>query len=141
MGSIVEPERRRISILAVEDDKATREFLEVIINRKFPDVQIYFAENGNRGIELFKACTPEIVITDIIMPEMDGDEMSSTIKTIKSDIKLIVVTGYDSSSYHEKFNKIGVNAFITKPIEMAKLCAAVARCVDEIKIKRQECEQ
>jgi YesN/AraC family two-component response regulator len=135
----VKPERHGISILVVEDDKTTREFLGIIVNRKFPNLQLYFAENGNRGIELFKAYNPEIVITDIVMPEMDGAKMSSAIKTIKSDIKLIVVSGYDSKSYHEQFSEIGVNAFLTKPIDLQKLCAAIENCIDEIKIKWQEC--
>jgi YesN/AraC family two-component response regulator len=132
-GSILEPERQGISILAVEDDKTIRDLLGIIINRKFPDTPLYFAENGNRGIELFKAYTPGIVITDIIMPEMDGIEMASTIKTIKSDIKLIVITGYVDTNYHDKFSKLGADAFLTKPIDIKKLLAEIEKCIAEIK--------
>jgi len=134
----VEPEQRRISILAVEDDKTIREMLGIIIDRKFPDNPLYFAENGNKGIELFKAYNPEIVITDIIMPEMDGVEMAGIIKTIKSDIKLIVITGYDNAYYHEKFSNIGASAFLTKPIDFKKLFTAIEMCIAEIKIDRHQ---
>ncbi|HXE97145.1 MAG TPA: response regulator [Dongiaceae bacterium] len=128
----MEPERHKISILAVEDDETVRRMLGIIINRKFPDNPLYFAENGNEGIELFKAHNPEIVITDIIMPEMDGVEMASTIKTIRSDIKLIVITGYNNAYYHEKFRNIGANAFLSKPIDIKKLFAAIEMCFAEI---------
>src|ERR1044072_90292 len=83
LGIGVKPERCGISILAVEDDKATREVLGMFINRKYPDILLYVAEDGISGIELFKAHFPEIVITDIVMPEMDGVGMSSKIKKIK----------------------------------------------------------
>lgn len=127
------PERHGIAILTVEDDKATREFLGTIINRKYPGIQLYLAENGIKGVELFKAHTPDIVITDIVMPEMDGVQMSSVIKSIKPDTKLIVVTGYSSRSYQVEFDKIGADVFLLKPIDVKKLCDAIERCMDGIK--------
>jgi len=138
---MVENERHGISILAVEDDMATREFLGLIINKKFPDISVYFAENGIRGVELFKAHTPEVVITDIVMPGMDGVEMSSMIKKIKPGIKLIVVTGYNFTSYEEEFGRIGANAFLTKPIDIKKLCAAIERCLKELETGDRGCGQ
>lgn len=134
MGSIVEHERQGISILAVEDDKTTREMLGAIINRKFPDIPVYYAENGKRGLEVFKAYTPEIVITDIIMPEMDGVEMSKTIKMMKSDLKLIVITGYLTQSYLDQFSKIGSNAFLAKPMNINQLYSAIEKCISEIRL-------
>jgi len=127
-----------LSILAVEDDKATRKFLRKLINKKFPGIPLYLAENGNKGIELFKVHSPGIVVTDIIMPEMDGTEMSSAIKMLQSDTKIIVLTGYGSESDHEIFGTIGVSAFMTKPINMEKLCTAIQQCLDEMKIECQE---
>ena len=130
-------ERRGISILAVEDDQTVLKMLGLMINRKFPDSPLYFAENGKIGIELFKAYTPEIVITDIIMPVMDGVEMASTIKTMESGTKLIVISGYDCENYHEKFSEIGANVFIAKPIDIKKLFAAIELCIAEININWQ----
>ena len=116
-------------MLVVEDDKVTLDVLRLIISRKFPDVTIYAAENGRKGLELFMAHMPEIVITDISMPEMDGIEMGSAIKSIKADTKLIVVTAYGTASYEEKFHKIGFDDFLGKPIEFEKLFAAINRCL------------
>jgi ActR/RegA family two-component response regulator len=63
--------------------------------------------------------------------------MASAIKTINSDIKLIIVTGYCSTDYHDKFSEIGANAVLTKPLEIDKLCAAIERCIAETKIDWQ----
>jgi YesN/AraC family two-component response regulator len=126
-----------ISILVVEDDKVTREVLDLMIPRKFPNVTIYSSENGRTAVELFKKHKPEIVITDIQMPEMDGIEMAGEIKAIKADTKFIVVTAYSNTSYYDKFNNIGFHDFLSKPIEFAKLYTAIESCIAEITMKRQ----
>ena len=127
-----------ISILAVEDDKVTREVLNLMIPRKFPDVTIYTTENGRTAVELFKKHKPEIVITDIQMPEMDGIEMAGEIKAIEADTKFIVVTAYSNTSYYEKFSNIGFHDFLPKPIEFDKLFAAIEKCIAEITMERQQ---
>lgn len=137
----MEPEQHRISILSVEDDKTMREMFRTIINRKFPDNPLYLGENGDQGIELFRAYNPQIVITDIIMPGMDGVEMASIIKKIEPKVKLIVITGYDNNYYHEKFSNIGADAFITKPIDIKKLFYAIEICIAEIRTQGNRCRQ
>jgi len=127
-----------ITILVVEDDKVTREVLDLMIPRKFPNASIYSANNGRTGVELFRKHTPAIVITDIQMPDMDGIEMAGEIKAIKPDTKFIVVTAYGNTSYYEKFNKIGFHDFLSKPIEFAELYAAIETCLAEIANNRAE---
>jgi YesN/AraC family two-component response regulator len=121
-----------ISILVVEDDKVTREVLDLMIPKKFPNVAVYTTENGSTAVELFKKHRPGIVITDIQMPEMDGIEMAGEIKSINADTKFIVVTAYSNTSYYYKFNDIGFHDFLPKPIEFDKLFAAIERCIAEI---------
>lgn len=125
-------ELHRISILVVEDDKKVREMLEIVIKRKFSANPLYVADNGKSGLEIFKSSNPEIVITDINMPEMDGFEMASTIKTLNSAIKLIVITGYNNYSYREKFSNIGTSTFLAKPIDFKKLFAAIETGIAEL---------
>jgi YesN/AraC family two-component response regulator len=128
----MEPFQHSISILVVEDDKVTREVIDLMIPKKFPNVTIYTSANGRTGVELFKKHAPGIVITDIQMPDMDGIEMAGEIKAIKPDTKFIVVTAYGNTSYYEKFNKIGFHDFLSKPIEFEKLYAAIGKCIAEI---------
>jgi len=121
-----------VSLLVVEDDSVTREVIGLMLSKKFPLNTVYSAEGGKRGVELFNEHLPAIVITDIQMPDMDGIEMSAAIKAIKADTKLIVLTAYGSTNYHEKFVKIGCHDFLSKPIEFDKLFTAIENCLAEI---------
>jgi YesN/AraC family two-component response regulator len=120
-----------LSILLAEDDKTASEITGLMLARKFPDITIYFAENGRRGVEIFKEHATEIVITDITMPVMDGLEMIGAIRAIKADTKFIVLTAY-SGKYLEKFNEISVCAYIPKPLVFNKLFDAIENCIAEI---------
>ena len=132
----MEPLQHSVSILAVEDDTVTREVIGIMVARRFPGIAIYFAENGRVALELFKEHVPDIVITDINMPEMDGITMAGLMKPIKADTRFIVVTAYGTTSYFEKFRNIGFHDFLSKPIEFEKLFAAIEQCIAEIRQER-----
>jgi YesN/AraC family two-component response regulator len=116
------------SILLVEDDAIVCLAISRILTREFPDSTVYTANNGPTGLELFKKYTPEIVITDINMPVMDGIEMAGEIKFIRTDTKFIVVTGHFDRNYLERFGKIGFVDYLVKPIDFNKLFAAIEKC-------------
>jgi YesN/AraC family two-component response regulator len=125
----VQPSEEAISILVAEDDEIVRKLLGAIIARKFPEVTVYLAENGRAGLELFKGHRPPIVITDINMPEMDGFQMVDAIRSIEAETKILVITAYDTSDYCEKFDRMGVEGYIVKPIAFEKLFVAIERCL------------
>lgn len=125
------------SMLVAEDDKAAREALCLMIRKKFPDVTIYPAENGSVGLEIFNRHRPEVVVTDVNMPVMDGIRMSELIKEIQAETKFIVLTAYNEKIFFEKFSVIGFCAYILKPIEFRKLFAAIEKCIAEFEPKRQ----
>jgi YesN/AraC family two-component response regulator len=121
------------SILIVEDDQVICEMLATVIQRKFCDATIYRAGNGQIGVDLFKEHRPEIVITDINMPVMDGIEMAAAIKALQADAHFIVLTAYSDKAYFEKFSTIGFCAYLLKPIMLPTLFAAIEKCLDEIR--------
>jgi YesN/AraC family two-component response regulator len=126
-----------VSLLLVDDDRVTREVIGLMLSKRFPAITIYCAEEGRTGLELFRKHTPDIVITDIQMPEMDGFEMACAINEVHADTKIIVLTAYSSTNYLEKFKSIGGFDFLSKPIEFDKLFAVVEKCIAEIAMERQ----
>ena len=123
-----------ISILLVEDDNTTRDLLGSIITLKFTDVALHTAGNGRTGLELFKTHTPDIVITDINMPEMGGVQMAGKIRAIKPDTKLIVLTGNTEKAALEHADGEGleIDHYILKPVDFRMLFAAIEKCLGEL---------
>ena len=117
------------SILVVEDDSTTCVMLGTIIRHKFPDAAVYLAENGSIGAELFSEHTPELVITDINMPVMDGIEMATRIRALRPDARFIVLTAYSSKDYFERFSEIGFCEYLLKPVQFPALFAAIEKCL------------
>lgn len=127
-----------ITILYVEDEASVRENIVEILNRKY--ARIYVAENGEKGLELFKKFQPDLVISDIKMPVMNGLEMSEKIKSIKNNIQIILTTAHSDTEYYAKSIGIGINHYILKPIEKDKLIASIEKCISYIKIEKQQSE-
>lgn len=122
-----------LSLLIVEDDREAIKILNTMIGRKFPDVAIRTAENGAEGIRLCAAHPPDIVITDINMPDMDGIRMTREISATKPDTCFIVISGYSDRHHLEQFRAIACVNYLLKPIDFTKLFAAIAHCIDRIR--------
>lgn len=123
--------RDRFSMLIVEDSKAASKIIARMVAMHFPDAMIYTAYDGKVGVELFKRHLPNIVITDIVMPEMDGIQMAAEIKTIRPDTKFIVFTASDDGDNLEQFNQIGVHTYLMKPFDLDDLMIAIEICLGE----------
>ena len=123
-----------ISMMLVEDEKITLELLATILARKYPNVNLYTAINGKNGLEIFKTHTPDIVITDINMPDMGGVQMANKIRAIKQDTKIIVLSGDSERLYLQDSVKKGFesNHNIMKPLNFDVLFAAIEECLSEI---------
>ena len=127
-----------LSILVVEDDTDFNGIMGDVLPMKFPDFTINTALNGVAGLQLFKENTPDIVITDINMPGMDGIQMARAIRSIKDDVRFIVISGYSETIYLERFSELGLCDSIVKPVDLTKLFAMIEKCIDEIRLQRTE---
>jgi YesN/AraC family two-component response regulator len=123
-----------ISILLVEDEKVTLELLTTILAKKFSGAALHTAINGKAGLELFKLHMPDIVITDINMPEMSGVELADKIRAIKPDTRFIVITGDTGKLVlQDSVNKgFTFDHFIVKPVVFRELFASIEQCLGEI---------
>ena len=129
----------KFSLLLVEDDDSARELLTNILSKKFPDVAIYTAVNGRSGLELFKKHLPEIIVTDINMPEMDGVLMTHKIRAIKTDTKFIAISGGRGNSIPQDSAEKGFefDFKIMKPIDFQELFSAIDVCRGSMKLRRR----
>lgn len=129
-----------LSLLFVEDDEITLKLQSSILAAKFPDVIFYTAINGRLGLELFKAHTPDIVITDINMSEMCGVQMAENIRAIKPETKIIAITGKSGETgvngksiiRNSDGKMIEFDHVIVKPVDLSELCGVIKQCIGEI---------
>ena len=118
-------------ILNVDDDPLLATLGEAILKKGGYDVTT--ATDSIAALKLFTANPDafDLVITDQTMPDLTGQELIQKIKQIRSKIPVIICTGYSNKIDHEKANKIGVNAFFMKPLDMNQLLQTVRQVLDE----------
>lgn len=123
-----------MKILIVEDDFPSRQLLKITLEREA--YSPFVASNGKAGLELFIEHKPDIVISDVRMPEMDGLELLEKIRMISKDVIIVIITGHGNEELAIQSLKLGANNYIKKPIEIADLKAHIRRYYNIIKEKK-----
>lgn len=119
----------------VDDDTCAAGLLSALLRKRFPQAQIHFAADGKAGLDAVLSELPDIVITDINMPEMDGIQLLNSIAAIKPDTGVIVVTAYSDKQTYDRIASSGISAeIIPKPIVFETLMTAVKRFADFITV-------
>jgi YesN/AraC family two-component response regulator len=118
----------RFSLLIVEDDQQAREVTSRMVTLKFPGCTIYCAGDGKVGLQLFQEHAPDMVLTDINMPEMDGIAMARAIRKMSPGTTCIVLTAYGDDKFFQQFKEIGFCAYLMKPVDFLELFAAIEKC-------------
>jgi YesN/AraC family two-component response regulator len=119
-----------MTLLIADDDMPAREALACILSRKFPDAVIYTAGDGKTALEYYRKYLPDIAITDIIMPELNGIQLAREIRATRSDAKLIAITGISDLEDSSDSAAAGIlfDHTIVKPVVFGELFAAIEKC-------------
>ena len=125
-----------ISLLYVEDEADARQMVRDMIARKYRNLNLQVAENGAAGLDLFRTMQPEIVITDLSMPVMDGIVLSREIRQLNPETFIIAITAHSDTGYLLSAIDIGINHYILKPIVSLKLFKALDTCIEAIRVRR-----
>ena len=97
---------------------------------------IGYAQNGEEAIELAELETPDVVVTDIKMPFMDGLTLSRKLKKKYEDIKIIIFSGFDEFEYAREAIKIEVEEYILKPIHSEELSEILRKLKESLDKER-----
>lgn len=116
-----------LRVLYVEDEEMVRE--GVVDYLKFLVKEIQPAANGREGLSLFTTWKPDLVITDIHMPVMDGLTMVEEIRKIDDHVQVVVITAYNDKDYFTRAAELRVFKFLTKPVVMKKLVGYIQECL------------
>ena len=111
---------RKIKVFLVEDEVIIRSGVKKSINWEQEGYEfVGEASDGELAYPMILKEKPDILITDIRMPFMDGLELSRLVKKELPDIKILILSGYDEFEYAKKAIKIGVTEYLLKPISAA----------------------
>ncbi len=125
-------DRTQQTILLVDDEEGIRNVLKITLAHA--GFKVVLAPDGDKGLVLFEQERPDIVITDIKMPGIDGIELLRRIKQINPETEVIMITGHGDMDLAVKSLQYEAADFITKPIDSEEIEIAVAKAVDRISI-------
>jgi len=108
-----------VKVLVVEDDYGSREYLLNLV--RLEGYEVRAVENGEEGLAEYKSFDPDIIISDIQMPIMDGLQMLNIIRKDKSDTIFIITTAFGTEDYAIEALRLGANNYLKKPIKSQSL--------------------
>lgn len=126
-----------IQVLLVEDEEMTMNLLKIIVNwEEFHMKLIGCASNGRDALFFIREKKPDLIVTDIKMPIMDGLKLAEEVHLNYPDIKVMLVTAYDDIRLAQQALRNGVVDFILKPLKRQEMKEALERIC--VKIKQEQ---
>jgi YesN/AraC family two-component response regulator len=134
--------RVMVSLLIVDDERWVRQGLRTTIDWQTEGVEVLGeAEDGEEALHLILDRTPDIIITDIKMPRMDGLALIESVKNRNLSSKIIIISGYGEFSLAQKALRYGATDYVLKPVEETQVLDVVRKCVTQIHRETEEREQ
>lgn len=130
-----------IKVFLVEDEVVLRNAIKNSIHWEKEGYEfVGEASDGELAYPLILKARPDILITDIKMPFMDGLELSKAVKKEIPEMKILILSGYNDFEYAQQAISIGVTDYLLKPISAEKLLEAISRVAGEIEKEKEDRE-
>ncbi|VDH04970.1 sigma-54-dependent transcriptional regulator [Bergeyella zoohelcum] len=123
-------------ILIVEDEKAISGILKEILTEELPDYEIAIAEDGVQGLKLIEKDEYALVISDLRMPKMTGDEMLKQAKQLKPETVFVMISAHGDIDSAVHCLKEGAFDFIQKPVDINRLLTSVRNALDKSHLQK-----
>lgn len=112
-----------LTVLLVEDDATALRQMEIMLRRRCG--KVYTANNGMVGLKVYRTAEPDVIVTDLKMPVMDGLEMSRRIRESDKNTPIIITTAFDDRKIILNAIDVGITKYIVKPIDNDALVNAL----------------
>jgi DNA-binding NtrC family response regulator len=120
--------KQRTRVLAIDDEPAMIDWLRMLLETEGYDVRT--AMIGARGEEVFRALRPGLVVTDMLLPDVDGIDLLKRFKQHNEETEVVVLTGHGSVPKAVDAMKAGAHSFVEKPIEPDTLLAVIDKALE-----------
>lgn len=122
-------------ILVVEDNKNIRKLMAVKLQQA--GYEAYQAEDGEKALEIMDSVHIDLIISDIMMPRLDGYELTKTLREADYNIPILMVTAKDSFEDKQKGFLVGTDDYMVKPIDMNEMLLRVSALLRRAKISTE----
>ncbi|WP_277641671.1 response regulator [Wolinella succinogenes] len=123
-----------LSLLLVEDEKMSQEMLARLLEPRVS--RLWIASNGKEALELYQENTPDVVLTDLVMPEMDGMELIERIKGLNPEATVVISTAFYELGFLMRAIELGVFGYLTKPLSFQGLEETLRKCHRRVELLR-----
>lgn len=138
----MEENRMNCRILVVDDEPNIAEGIQIMIQREMPSSSVVgLAYDGTQGIGMAMSLKPDIILTDIKMPNLDGIGMIRQLISAGSASRFVILTGYSDFNYAKSAISLGVENYITKPIDKEELFLTIRKIHSDIQKKSEDTKE
>lgn len=119
-------------ILVMDDDKNTRRLMEAVLKEE--NFVVFTAENGQEALDLMERQHVDLIVLDIMMPEMDGYEFTETLRAARSDLPVLMVSAKQLAADRKKGFLVGIDDYMTKPVDPEEMVLRIRALLRRAKI-------
>ena len=126
---------KNYTILYIEDDEGVRTINSRFLTRMFH--KLYEAKDGEEGFYLYEKHNPDIILTDIQMPKMDGITLAKKIREIDKTTKIIISTAFSDKNYLIEAVELKLDKYIIKPLTSRNLIPTITKVINDLKNEKE----
>jgi len=124
------------NVLVVDDERNIRALVARVLGQD--QVEVHGAATGKEGLQMADEVSPDLVLLDLRLPDMDGMDVLRALRTRYPEVAVIIITGFGQIQSAVEAIKVGATDYLEKPFEhVEKLKLAVGRALDEVRAKRE----
>jgi CheY-like chemotaxis protein len=116
---------KNISILVVDDSDSFRDLITEFLKQQNEIVEIYAVGSGKEALDILEKNIPNVILMDVVMPEMNGFEASKLVRKKFPNIPIIILSGNEATDAREAINRMGLNGFVQKVNVVSELMPAI----------------
>lgn len=127
----------KIKVMIVDDECIILDGMASFPWNEYECELVATAQNGREGLEKALECNPDLIFTDIKMPEMDGLKFAAEARKINEKVKMVFLTGYDNFEFAQEAVRLGASDYLLKPVNFVKLDLLIKKLRDSIFEEKQ----
>lgn len=136
MGKKTESVNHNVSMLIIDDDRAVLDLLYNVFHED-KAIRLETTSDSKRAMTLIKNHPYDIIVTDLMMPDIGGLDLLKTAKSIYPDVQVIIITAYSSLVVTLEIIKAGAYDYVTKPFQIDEILLVVSNAKEKIHLKRE----